>query len=113
MNSLLNRVDINALLARADVDGIMRRVDVGRLLDGVDLNDLVRRVDLDVLVAETDLGALIARSSGGAASEALDAARSQAVGLDQFIDRWVGRLIRRKRNASPAPAALLDAQAGS
>jgi hypothetical protein len=66
---------------------------------------------MDALVGETDLGAVIARSSGGVASEALDAARSQAVGLDQFIDRWVGRLIRRKHPAPTAPAVLLAAQA--
>ena len=91
----------------------MRRVDVGALLDRVDVNDLVRRIDMDALVQETDLGAVIAKSSGGAASEALDAARSQAVGLDQFIDRWVGRLLRRKHPWPAAPAALLDAQAQS
>ena len=69
----------------------MRRVDLDALLDRIDVNDLVRRIDMDGLVAETDLGAVIARSSGGAASEALDLARSQAVGLDQFVDRWVRR----------------------
>ena len=58
------------------------------------------------------LDAETAAKRGGAASEALDAARSQAVGLDQFIDRWTGRLLWRKRPRPPAPAALLDAQAG-
>ena len=68
---------------------MLDRVDVSALLDRVNVNDLVRRVDMDALVEQTDVGAVIARSSGGAASEALDAVRSQAVGLDQFIDRWV------------------------
>ncbi len=113
VNALLDRVDVNPLLARADIDGVMRRVDVGALLDRVDVNDLVGRIDMDALVEETDLGAIIAKSSGGAASEALDAARSSAVGLDQFIDRWVGRLLRRKHPAPLAPPALLDGQAGS
>jgi len=36
------------------------------------------------------------------AADALDAVRSQTVGLDQFIDRWVQRLLRRKH---PAPSA--------
>jgi hypothetical protein len=74
---------------------------------------LVQRIDMDALVEETDLGAVIARSSGGVASEALDAARSQAVGLDQFIDRWVGRLLRRKHPGPSMPTGLLDAQAAS
>ena len=80
------------------------------LLDRVYVNGLVRRIDMDVLVEQTDLGAVIAMSSGGAASEALDAARSQAVGLDQFIDRWVGRVLRRKGPGPLAPPVLLAAR---
>jgi hypothetical protein len=111
LNSLLDRVDVSALLDRVDVNDIIRRVDLTAVLDRVDVNDLVKRIDMDALVEETDLGAVIARSSGGVASEALDAARSQAVGLDQFIDRWVGRLLRRKHPGPPAPAAMLAAEA--
>jgi len=69
-------------------------------------------VDMDALVEQTDVGAVIARSSGGAASEALDAARSQAVGLDQFIDRWVQRGLRRKHPAPAGPPALRSGRAG-
>jgi hypothetical protein len=56
-------------------------------------------IDLDALALHTDLGAMIARSSGGVASGALDAARSQAVGLDEWIARWVARLLRRGHRA--------------
>ncbi len=89
----------------------MRRVDVGAVVDRVDVNEVVQRIDMDMVVGNTDLRAVIAMSSGGVASEALDAARSQAVGLDQFIDRWVSRVIRRRHPAPAAPAALLAAQA--
>jgi hypothetical protein len=78
-------------------------------VDRVDVNDLVRRVDVDALVQDTDLGAVIARSTGGAASDVLDAARSQAVGLDQFVDRWVRRLLRRRQPGPDVPPALLPA----
>lgn len=111
VNALLDRVDVAALLERADINDILQRVDVGALLDRVDVNDLVSRIDMDALVKQTDLGAVIATSSGGVASEALDAARSQAVGLDQFIDRWLGRLLRRKHPRPPAPPAGLEAGA--
>jgi GMP synthase PP-ATPase subunit len=74
------------------------------------VNDFVQRLDVDGLVEQTDLGAVIARSSGGVASEALDSARSQAVGLDQFIDRWVQRGLRRKQ-PGPAAPAMVDSQA--
>jgi hypothetical protein len=99
---VLDRVDLNALLAR---------VDLQPLLDRVDVNDLVQQIDMDALVERTDLGAVIARSSGGMTTEALDAVRSGAVGLDQFVDRWVRRLIRPKQPWPAAPPALLPAQA--
>jgi len=109
--ALLDRVDVDALLARVDVNQLVGRVDVAAVVDQVDVNHIVQQVDMDALVEETDLGAVIARSSGGAISEALDALRSQAVGLDQFIDRWVGRLTRRKQPWPAAPPALRPAQA--
>jgi uncharacterized RDD family membrane protein YckC len=96
VNALLNQVDLKTLLDRVDVNALLDRVDVRALLDRADVNDLLRRVDMDALVRETDLGAVMARSSGGIAAEALDAIRSQAVGLDRFIGRWLARLLRRK-----------------
>ena len=87
----------------------MARVDINPLLDRIDVNDLMQRIDMDALVEHTDLGAVIAQSSGGMVTEALDGARSAAVGLDQFIDRWVQRLLRRKRPAPLAPPALRPA----
>ena len=77
------------------------------------MNALLGRIDMDTLVEQTDLGAVIARSTGGVASEALDAGRSQAVGLDQFIDRWVQRALRRKSPAPSAPHARLNGEAGA
>jgi hypothetical protein len=112
VNALLDRVDVPALLDRADVNELLDRVDVAAVLDRVDVNDLVRRVDMDALVEQTDVGAVIARSSGGAASEALDAVRGQAVGLDQFIDRWVQRGLRRKHPAPAGPPALSSGRPG-
>jgi hypothetical protein len=111
VNALLDRVDVAALLDRADVNALLDRVDVDALLSRVDVNDLVARVDMDTLVEETDLGAVIARSSGGAASEALDAARSQAAGLDQFIDRWMQRALRRRHPAPSGPPSLQNGRA--
>ena len=73
------------------------------LLARVDVNAIVRRVDIDALVEQTDIGAVIARSSGGVASDALDVLRSQAVGLDEFIARWVARLRRRAYTGAPGP----------
>ena len=111
VNALLARVDVTALLDQVDLNAVLARIDTGALLDRIDINALLSRIDMDALVEQTDLGAVIARSSGGAATEALDAARSEAVGLDQFIDRWVQRALRRKQPAPVAPRALLDGAA--
>lgn len=128
VNELAARIDLNALLSRVDVDAILKRVDVDALLDQVDLNallarvdlkplldrvdvnDLVQQIDVDALVEKTDLGAVIASSTGGMTTEALDAVRSGAVGLDQFVDRWVKRVIRPKQAWPAAPPALLPAR---
>jgi hypothetical protein len=109
LNALLQQVDLDALLARVDVDEVLRRVDVDALVGRVDVNAVAGRIDMDALVAQTDLGAVIAQSSGGMAADALDAVRSSAVGLDGFVDRWVGRVIRRRHPRPVAPPALLDA----
>ena len=109
VNALLQQVDLDALLARVDVNEVLRRVDVDALVGRVDVNAVAGRIDMDALVAQTDLGAVIAQSSGGMATEALDAARSSAVGLDGFVDRWVGRVFRRRHPRPVAPPALLDA----
>jgi hypothetical protein len=122
LNALLSRVDVDALLEKVDVDALLdqvdlnallARVDLKPLLDRVDVNDIVQQIDMDALVEKTDLGAVIARSSGGMTTEALDAVRSGAVGLDKFVDRWVRRVVRPKQPWPAAPAALLTAQAES
>ncbi len=110
--ALLTQVDMNAVLAQIDVNALAARIDIGALLERVDVNALLRGVDMDAMVEQTVLGAIIARSSGGVASEALDSARSQAVGLDLFVDRWVQRALRRKQAAPTAPATVLDGEAG-
>lgn len=111
IDAVLKKVDLNALLEQMDMNAVLARVDLKPVLDRVDVNDLVSRIDMDALVEKTDLGAVIARSSGGMAAEALDAVRGQTVGLDQFVDRWVQRLLRRRDPAPSAPATLLPAQA--
>jgi hypothetical protein len=109
INAVLKKVDLNSLLDQLDVNAVLARVDLKPLLERIDVNDLVSQVDMDALVERTDLGAVIARSSGGMGAEALDAVRSQAVGPDQFVDRWVQRLLRRRRPAPAAPPRLLPA----
>ena len=109
VNEIAARVDVNAILGRVDVDALLRKIDLNALLGQVDVNDLAQRIDLTALAEKADLGAIVAQSSGGMAREAVDEVRCQAARLDQVIDGWVRRLLRRKR---PAPPALLPVQAG-
>ena len=113
MNELLDQVDLNAVLDQVDINQVLDRIDLDRLLARIDLNDLLKRLDFDALIEQTDLGAVIAASSSGVAGEALDVVRSQAVGLDEFIARWIGRLRRRPYTGPPGPPGKLPAQAGS
>jgi hypothetical protein len=100
---VMSAVDVNELLDQVDLNAVLDQVDLNRLLERIDLNDLVQRIDLDALIQQTDLGAVIAASSSGAAADVLDVVRSQAVGLDEFIARWVGRLRRRPYSGPPGP----------
>jgi hypothetical protein len=113
LNAVLEQVDLNAVLDQVDIERVLDRIDLDRLLERVDLNGIIRRLDIEALVEQTDLGAVIARSSSGVASDALDVVRSQAVGLDEFIARWVGRLRRRPYTGPPGPPDRLQAQAES
>ncbi len=111
VNALLDLVDLNAVLDQVDIDQLLDRIDLDRLLGRMDLNAILQRIDIEALVEQTDIGSVIAASSSGVAGEALDVVRSQAVGLDEFIARWIGRLRRRPYTAAPGPPDGLRAKA--
>ena len=100
---VMSALDLNALLDQVDLNAVLDQVDIDRLLARMDLNEIVTRIDVAALVEQTDLGAVIAASSSGAAGEVLDVVRSQTVGLDEFIARWIGRLRRRPYTGPPGP----------
>ena len=85
---------------------MLDRIDLDRLLERIDLNELVKHIDIEALVKQTDLGAVIAASSSGVAGKVLNVVRSQTVGLDEFIARWIGRLRRRPYTGPPGPPGL-------
>ncbi len=96
-------------MGRVDVEAIIDRVDIQHIIDRVDIEEVVQRIDIDSLVQQTELGTIIARSTSGVASEALDVVRAQAVGLDDFVARWVNRVLRRKSNDWPVgPPKLVN-----
>lgn len=110
---VVSALDVNAVLDQVDINRVLDQIDLDRLLGRMDLNEVVQRIDVDALVEQTDLGAIIAASSSGAASDLLDVVRSQAVGLDEFIARWIGRLRRRPYSGPPGPPNGARATAAS
>ena len=100
---VMSALDVNAVLDQLDIERVLDRIDLDRLLGKVDLDDIVKRIDVEALIEQTDLGAVIAASSSGVAGDVLDVVRSQAVGLDEFIARWIGRLRRRPYTGPPGP----------
>ena len=101
VDALIDRVDVDKIVTRVDVDKIVSRVDVEAIIERVDVQKIIERVDIDSLVEQTELGTIIAHSTSGVASEALDLVRAQAVGLDDFVARWVNRILRRKSDDWP------------
>jgi hypothetical protein len=111
MNAVLERVDIDELLDRIDVNAVLDRVDIDRVLSRVDVQRLLERIDVDEIVQRTEIGSLVVRSTSGMASAALDAVRSQTVGLDSFVTRWADRLLRRAPDSRPpGPVRLVPAE---
>jgi hypothetical protein len=102
IGSIVERIDLDALLEQIDLDRLLERIDLDALLERVDLDSLIQRLDMDALVATTDLGSIIAQSTSGVASEALDAVRSQGVGLDNVVGRLANRILRRDPAELPA-----------
>jgi hypothetical protein len=121
LNRLIDHIDLNRVLDRVDVDRILARVDVNKIVARVDVNEVVGRVDLDAVMSrvdvnaladridvaaildKTEIGDILSRSSSTIFSEGIDLVRSQAVGLDTFIARWVDRLLGRGTRRPPAP----------
>ena len=112
VNELLDEVDLNAVINQVDIERVLDRIDLDRLLARLDLNAIVQRIDFDALVEQTDLGAVIAASSTGSRAMRSNAVRSQTVGLDEFIARWIGRLRRRPYTGPPGPPGPPDRAAG-
>ncbi len=109
VDKVVKRVDIDQIVARVDVDAIFDRVDFNAVVQKVDIDAVVSQMDIDSLVEKTELGGIIAKSTTGVLTEVLDVVRSQGVGLDDFMDRWTNRVLRRKPGSLPIGPPLLVA----
>jgi hypothetical protein len=109
VDEIVSRVDVDQIVGRVDVEAIIERVDVEAIIGRVDIEQVIQRVDIDKLVEQTELGTIIAHSTSGVASEVLDVVRAQGVGLDDFVAKWVNRLLRRSsEDWPPGPPILVN-----
>jgi hypothetical protein len=109
INAILSRIDINAILERVDINALVDRVDINALIDKVDIQEVIEKVNIDELVEHTEIGTIIAKSTSSVAMDALDEVRAQGVGLDDFLARWVNRILRRNPADLPLGPPLLVA----
>jgi hypothetical protein len=107
INAILAHIDINAILERVDVNALVDEIDVNKLIEKVDFQEIIDKIDIDALVEHTEIGTIIAKSTSSVAMEALDVVRSQGVGLDDFVARWVNRILRRDPAKLPLGPPLL------
>jgi hypothetical protein len=113
IQAILERVDLEALLDRVDLTSVIQRIDLEAVLAKVDINAVLERVDVDALLERTELGTVISRSGSALASQAIDMVRSQGVGVDTFIERWMSRLLRRRQpRAASGPPLLVGGPMG-
>jgi hypothetical protein len=112
VDKVVSRVDVDAVVSRVDVEKLIERVDVEKIIERVDIKAMIERVDIDALVEQTEIGTIIAHSTSGVASEILDVIRAQAVGLDDFVARWVARILRRDQSRIPLGPPTLVAPPG-
>ncbi|HEX6312692.1 MAG TPA: hypothetical protein VF152_13840 [Acidimicrobiia bacterium] len=102
VNAIVERVDIQRIIDRVDVNALMTRIDVNEIIDRVDINAIIERVDVEDVVARTEIGQVVVASTTGMATRGLDFVRAQGVGLDQWCNRWVDRILRRRPGDAPA-----------
>ena len=109
INAILARIDINAILERVDINALVDEIDVNALIEKVDFQEIIDKIDIDALVEHTEIGTIIAKSTSSVTMEVLDVVRSQGVGLDDFVARWVNRILRRNPADLPVGPPLLVA----
>jgi hypothetical protein len=109
IEQVIDRVDVNAVIDRVDIDQVIDRVDINAVMERVDVNAILDNLDIDSLIRHTEIGSIIAHSTTSVLSDAMDLVRAQGVGLDDFVARWVNRILRRPPGSLPLGPPLLVA----
>ena len=119
---VVNRVDLNRVVTSAldslDLTEIvLTRVDLERIvntaLESLDLTEIVlTRVDLvriaEEVIEAIDLPEIIRESSGGVATEAVRGVRMQSIEVDEAVQGFVDRMLRRRHERDSEAVKIND-----
>ena len=105
LDAIVGSVDLDAVAARIDLDAIVKRVDPDAVIARVDVDATLARLDLAAIarqvIDEIDLPEILRQSTGAVSSEAVREIRDESMLADEALARFVDRVLRRRRAASP------------
>jgi hypothetical protein len=116
LDAAVARVDLDAAVARVDLEAVVRRLDLNALAGGIDIDPLIARLDVDAALSHFDLAGIVLgiieaidlpeivrTSTGTLASETVRGVRAESMQADDGLERFVDRLLRRRRADGPVP----------
>ena len=114
LNTIIDRLDLDAIVGSVDLDAVAARIDLEAIVKRVDPDAVIARVDVDATLARLDLAAIarqvideidlpeiLRQSTGAVSSEAVREIRDESMLADEALARFVDRVLRRRRAASP------------
>ncbi|GDX31952.1 hypothetical protein LBMAG15_08860 [Actinomycetes bacterium] len=109
VNAVLDRMDLTQIvLDHVDIDALVAKANMDAIIDKVPIVDIA-----DYVIAEIDLPKIIRESTGGVATDAVNAARLQALSVDKLINRIADSMLLRSKGRkveSPLKFDLADQQ---
>lgn len=116
LDAVAARIDLDAVAARLDLEAVVRRLDLNALAGGIDIDPLIARLDVDAALSHFDLAGIalgvieaidlpeiVRASTGTLASETVRGVRAETMQADDGLERFVDRLLRRRRAEGPVP----------
>jgi hypothetical protein len=95
---VLRRVDMDAIAARIDIDAVAARIDIEEIIERIDLAAVTEDV-----MESVDLPEIIRQSTGALASDSVLDVRLQSIEADEAVNRFIDRLLRRRRRNTKGP----------
>ena len=107
VSAIVDRIDLTQIvLDHVDIDAIVAKANMDEIIDRVPMVDIA-----DYIIAEIDLPKIIRESTGGVATDAVNAARLQALSVDNLVNKIADSLLLRRKGRkveSPLKFDLAD-----